>query len=37
MVSGDDLNGAARSGCILQAANAMQARKGIEDVFCHRF
>ena len=34
MVSSDDLNGAARFVNILQAAIALQAHKGIEDVFC---
>ena len=34
MVSSDDLNGAARFVIILQAAIALQAHKGIEDVFC---
>ena len=37
MASSDDLNGAVRFGSILQAASVLQARKGIEDVFCHRF
>ena len=36
MASSDDLNGAVRFGSILQAASVLQARKGIEDVFCHR-
>ena len=37
MVSSDDLKDAARIVSILQAASALQARKGIEDVFCHKF